>query len=83
MLFGPRGDKNGSVITNAVICFLQVTGDNVCSMALLDFTSNGKNELLVGSEDYEIRVFEDDELLMGKAVLACGALLVFLCLTKY
>ncbi len=35
-------------------------------MALLDFTSNRKNELLVGSEDYEIRVFEDDELLMGK-----------------
>ena len=48
--------------------FSQVTGDNVCSMALLDFTSNHKNELMVGSEDYEIRVFEDDELLMGKVV---------------
>ena len=44
----------------------QVTGDNVCSMALLDFNNNGKNELLVGSEDYELRVFENDELFMGR-----------------
>lgn len=40
-----------------------VTGDNVCSMALVDFNQDGHNELLVGSEDYEIRVFKHDELL--------------------
>ena len=43
----------------------QVTGDNVCSLALCDFTANGHNELLVGSEDYDIRVFQGDELLNG------------------
>lgn len=43
----------------------QVTGDNVCSMALVDFSMDGHNELLVGSEDYEIRVFKNDELLTG------------------
>ena len=41
-----------------------VTGDNVRSMALMDFNMNRKNELLVGSDDYEIRVFENDELMM-------------------
>lgn len=43
-----------------------MTGDNVCSLALSDFNSDGKNELLVGSEDYDIRVFQDDELFAGK-----------------
>ena len=42
-----------------------MTGDNVCSLALCDFTANGHNELLVGSEDYDIRVFQGDELLNG------------------
>ncbi|XP_064385528.1 Bardet-Biedl syndrome 2 protein homolog isoform X2 [Halichondria panicea] len=42
--------------------FWTVTGDNVCSLALADFNSDGRNELLVGSEDYDIRVFQGDEL---------------------
>ena len=46
--------------------FRQVTGDNVCSMALVDYNMDGKKELLVGSEDYEIRVFKGDELLTGQ-----------------
>ncbi len=37
-------------------------------MALADFNSDGRKELLVGSEDYEIRVFKDDELLTGEGV---------------
>ncbi|KAL4225721.1 Bardet-Biedl syndrome 2 protein [Mactra antiquata] len=43
--------------------FWTVTGDNVCSLALLDFTNNGQNELVVGSEDYDIRVFREDEII--------------------
>uniref|UniRef100_H3DMY8 Bardet-Biedl syndrome 2 protein homolog n=1 Tax=Tetraodon nigroviridis TaxID=99883 RepID=H3DMY8_TETNG len=39
-----------------------VTGDNVRSLVLCDFTGDGKNELLVGSEDFDIRVFREDEL---------------------
>ncbi|KAG7273557.1 hypothetical protein CRUP_005746 [Coryphaenoides rupestris] len=39
-----------------------VTGDNVRSLVLCDFTGDGKNELLVGSEDFDIRVFKEDEL---------------------
>ena len=42
-----------------------MTGDNVCSMALADFDGDGQKELLVGSEDYELRIFKNDELLMG------------------
>ncbi|KAJ8298785.1 hypothetical protein KUTeg_022845 [Tegillarca granosa] len=43
--------------------FWTVTGDNVCSVALVDFSSNGQNELIVGSEDYDIRVFREDEII--------------------
>ncbi|XP_070565580.1 BBSome complex member BBS2-like [Ptychodera flava] len=43
--------------------FWTVTGDNVCSLALCDFTGDGKKELLVGSEDYDIRVFHEDEII--------------------
>lgn len=43
--------------------FWTVTGDNVCSLALCDFNSDGKNELIVGSEDFDIRVFQDDEII--------------------
>ena len=38
----------------------------MCSLALADFTSDGQKELLVGSEDYDIRVFLKDELFAGK-----------------
>ena len=40
--------------------FWTVTGDNVRAMALADVTGDGSNELLVGSDDYEIRVFAND-----------------------
>ena len=43
-----------------------MTGDNVCSLALCDFNANGYDELLVGSEDYDIRVFQGDELMNGE-----------------
>ncbi|XP_075694832.1 BBSome complex member BBS2 isoform X3 [Rhinoderma darwinii] len=42
--------------------FWTVTGDNVRSLALCDFNGDGKNELLVGSEDFDIRVFKEDEI---------------------
>ena len=35
----------------------------MCSLALCDFNSDGKNELIVGSEDFDIRVFQDDEII--------------------
>ena len=43
--------------------FWTVTGDNVTSLTMMDYNSDGKNELIVGSEDYEIRVFAGDEIL--------------------
>lgn len=43
--------------------FWTVTGDNVCSLTLMDFRSTGKNELVVGSEDFDIRVFREDEII--------------------
>ena len=42
---------------------LQVTGDNVTSLAFVDFNLDGNMELVVGSEDYDLRVFRGDELL--------------------
>ncbi|XP_067575937.1 Bardet-Biedl syndrome 2 protein isoform X5 [Pseudorca crassidens] len=42
--------------------FWTVTGDNVHSLALCDFDGDGKKELLVGSEDFDIRVFKEDEI---------------------
>ena len=42
--------------------FWTVTGDNVTALALQDVTGNQQNELLVGSEDYEIRVFRNEEV---------------------
>ena len=39
-----------------------MTGDNVTSLVLTDYNKNGLNELVVGSEDFEIRVFSDDEI---------------------
>ncbi|GAB6027833.1 Bardet-Biedl syndrome 2 protein [Chamberlinius hualienensis] len=43
--------------------FWTVTGDNVTSLCLLDFNGDGKQELLVGSEDYNIRIFQDDDII--------------------
>ena len=43
--------------------FWTVTGDNVSAMALCDLNSNNEPLLLVGSDDFEIRVFQHEELL--------------------
>lgn len=40
-----------------------VTGDNITSLALFDLTDDGQNELVAGSEDYDIRVFKDEAIL--------------------
>ena len=53
------------VHTTVYSLFIQVTGDNVCSLALCDFNSDNYPELIVGSEDYDIRVFQNDELIAG------------------
>ncbi|XP_065297098.2 BBSome complex member BBS2-like isoform X2 [Dermacentor albipictus] len=54
--------------------FWTVTGDNVRALALYDFNKDGLNELLVGSEDFDIRVFRDDvivaEIAENEAVTA-------------
>ena len=40
-----------------------MTGDNVTSLILTDYTKNGNNELIVGSEDFEMRIFAEDEII--------------------
>ena len=58
-------------------------------MTLTDFNLDGRPELIVGSEDYDIRIFQDDELLtelseadaiislcsLGKFVIVCYSVL--------
>ncbi|CAL1528312.1 unnamed protein product [Lymnaea stagnalis] len=51
--YNKQGDDN----------FWTVTGDNVQSLCLMDFDGDGKNELIVGSEDFDIRVFREDEII--------------------
>lgn len=43
--------------------FWTVTGDMVSSLVLTDFTQDGNNELVVGSEDFDIRIFSGDAIL--------------------
>ena len=38
--------------------FWTVTGDNVSALTFCDVDEDGEHELLVGSEDYEIRIFQ-------------------------
>lgn len=40
-----------------------VTGDNITALALFDINGDGQNELLVGSEDYDIRIFAEDTII--------------------
>lgn len=40
--------------------FWTVTGDNVCSLALSDIDGDEYDELVVGSEDFDLRVFRED-----------------------
>lgn len=43
--------------------FWTVTCDNVTSLALLDVNADGANELVVGSDDFEMRVFKSEEVM--------------------
>ena len=43
-------------------CFWTVTGDNVSTMTFCDFEEDGDLELLVGSDDFEIRIFKGEEV---------------------
>ena len=74
MLFGKIGDSESMAIVggNCSIqgfgpdgseLFWTVTGDNVTAMAFCDVDEDGRQELLVGSEDYEIRMFQNEEVL--------------------
>lgn len=40
-----------------------VTGDNVSSLLLCDVDNDGMNELVVGSEDFELRIFRHEEMI--------------------
>lgn len=43
--------------------FWTVTGDNVSALAFVDTNTDGVMELVVGSDDFEIRIFRDDDVL--------------------
>jgi len=43
--------------------FWSVTGDNVSTLAFCDTDADGANELLVGSDDYAIRIFQQEEVI--------------------
>jgi len=40
--------------------FWTVTGADVCSLALCDTLGDGTSQLVVGSEDFDIRVFNEE-----------------------
>eukprot|EP01063_Lacrimia_lanifica_P017892 TRINITY_DN24875_c0_g1_i1.p1 TRINITY_DN24875_c0_g1~~TRINITY_DN24875_c0_g1_i1.p1 ORF type:complete len:722 (+),score=315.58 TRINITY_DN24875_c0_g1_i1:97-2262(+) len=74
MTFGKVGSIDTPLVVVGGNCSIQgfdyegtelywtVTGDNVTALALADLRGEGQNELLVGSEDYEIRIFRDEEV---------------------
>ncbi|CAM9827453.1 unnamed protein product, partial [Ectocarpus sp. 12 AP-2014] len=43
--------------------FWTVTGDKVSSMTMADANGDGQRKLLVGSDDFEVRVFRREEVL--------------------
>ena len=49
--------------------FWTVTGDNVSALTFCDVDEDGQNELLVGSEDYEIRVFQNEVTLRKRPAM--------------
>jgi Bardet-Biedl syndrome 2 protein len=42
--------------------FWTVTSDNVSSLAMNDLDRDGSNEIIVGSDDFEIRIFRGEEM---------------------
>jgi Bardet-Biedl syndrome 2 protein len=43
--------------------FWTVTGDNANTLQFMDWDDDGQEELLVGSDDFSIRVFKGEELI--------------------
>mmetsp|Transcript_15490 Transcript_15490/g.48734 ORF Transcript_15490/g.48734 Transcript_15490/m.48734 type:complete len:728 (+) Transcript_15490:185-2368(+) len=74
MIFGRMGSVDAPLAIVGGNCSIQgfdvkgeeqfwtVAGDNVSAMAFCDIDNDGINELLVGSEDFEIRIFQNDEV---------------------
>ncbi|XP_035213893.1 Bardet-Biedl syndrome 2 protein-like isoform X2 [Stegodyphus dumicola] len=75
LLIGHLGDRDKPLAIVGGNCSLQgfdhegndpywtVTGDNVSSIILCDFNHDSFNELIVGSEDFDIRVFRNDVII--------------------
>ncbi|KAG2486168.1 hypothetical protein HYH03_015132 [Edaphochlamys debaryana] len=42
--------------------FWTVTGDNVAALAFCDVDQDGRNELLVGSDDFDVRIFAGEDV---------------------
>ncbi|XP_037069324.1 Bardet-Biedl syndrome 2 protein homolog [Pollicipes pollicipes] len=74
LVAGRLGDRPEPLVLVGGNCALQgftadgsdpywnVTGDNIRSLALMDFNQTGRNQLLVGSDDFDIRIFNDDDI---------------------
>ena len=43
--------------------FWTITGDNAASIEFMDWNEDGEEELIVGSDDFSIRVFKNEELI--------------------
>ena len=43
--------------------FWTVTADNISSLAICDIDSDGLKELIVGSDDFEIRIFKNEDII--------------------
>lgn len=43
--------------------FWTVSGDNVQSLAMVDFNNDGADELVAGSDDFAIRIFKGEEII--------------------
>eukprot|EP01012_Entosiphon_sulcatum_P024785 TRINITY_DN3001_c0_g1_i1.p1 TRINITY_DN3001_c0_g1~~TRINITY_DN3001_c0_g1_i1.p1 ORF type:complete len:716 (+),score=211.22 TRINITY_DN3001_c0_g1_i1:102-2249(+) len=75
MVFGKVGAIDGNLAIVGGNCSIQgfdhegtesfwtVTGDNVTALALIDIDEDQQNELLVGSEDNEIRIFQNESVI--------------------
>lgn len=57
-LLAPKSFYAGYGYGGYVCRFWSVTGDKVSSMALVDVDNDGRKELLVGSDDFEVSFFE-------------------------
>lgn len=72
---GRLGEREDNVVVIGGSCSLaafdhtgqevlwSVTGDNIASLAIVDVQNRGFNDLVVGSEDFEIRVFREDDII--------------------